>query len=242
MACILHIETATEIGSFAISKDGDLQHYDVSTTNFSHSASMGRFVEAGIHLLDEEGLKPDAVAISEGPGSYTGLRIGVSLAKGLCFGFDIPLIAIPTLKIMTAGLFRFISREASVFYCPMIDARRMEVYSAIYDENLTIIRPVQADIITTDSFREYLSRGKALFFGNGSDKCKTVIDSANAVFVDKVYPEASAMIELADIAYANREFVDLAYFEPFYLKSFQATVPKNKIIPTVDIPVQIAKK
>ncbi|MDR3340313.1 MAG: tRNA (adenosine(37)-N6)-threonylcarbamoyltransferase complex dimerization subunit type 1 TsaB [Candidatus Symbiothrix sp.] len=231
MACILHLETATEIGSFAVSKDGDLQYYRINTADFSHSASMGRFVEAGIRILDEKGWQPDAVAISEGPGSYTGLRIGASLAKGLCFGFDIPLIAIPTLKIITAGLLRSTSQEASAFYCPMIDARRMEVYSAIYDENLHIIRPVQADIITTGSFGEYLSRGKVLFFGNGSDKCKTVIDSANAVFVDKIYPEASAMIALADIAYANREFVDLAYFEPFYLKSFQATVPKNKVIP-----------
>jgi tRNA threonylcarbamoyladenosine biosynthesis protein TsaB len=230
MACILHIETATSTGSLSVSNNGNIIYNKECTNEFSHSASLGVFAEEAIHCLNKQHLKPDAVAVSEGPGSYTGLRIGVSLAKGICYGLEIPLIAIPTLKIVAA---KALNSQLSIlnfqFLCPMIDARRMEVYSAIYDKNLDLIRPVQADIIDKDSYQDYLSRGKVAFFGNGSEKCKSTIDSPNAVFIDGIYPAASAMSALAEIAFAKQEFVDVAYFEPFYLKEFQATIPKNKL-------------
>jgi tRNA threonylcarbamoyladenosine biosynthesis protein TsaB len=230
MACILHIETSTQVGSLSVSNDGKTIYDQKSREEFSHAASMGVFAQDAIRLLRKNQLKLDAVAVSEGPGSYTGLRIGVSLAKGLCFGLDVPLIAIPTLKIMATGL-----SPASVakcdWLCPLIDARRMEVYSAIYDKNLRLVRPVQAEIIHEGSFQEYLSKGKLAFFGKGSEKCQPVIDSPNAVFIDGVYPKSSAMTEWAETAFANKDFVDAAYFEPFYLKEFQATSPKNKVIP-----------
>jgi tRNA threonylcarbamoyladenosine biosynthesis protein TsaB len=232
MACILHIETATSTGSLSVSNDEKIIYNKECTDGFSHSASLGVFAEAAIQCLNELHLKLDAVAVSEGPGSYTGLRIGVSLAKGICYGLDIPLIAIPTLKIVAAkALNSQFSILHSPLYCPMIDARRMEVYSAIYDENLDLIRPVQADIVDKDSYQEYLSLGKVVFFGDGSEKCKSIIDSPNAVFIDGIYPAASAMLTLAENAFAKQEFVDAAYFEPFYLKEFQATIPKNKVIP-----------
>lgn len=227
MACIIHIETATQAGSLAVSNDGTLVFEKCTTEALSHAASMGVFAEEAIQLLNKKNMKPDAVAVSEGPGSYTGLRIGVSLAKGLCYGLDIPLIALPTLQVMTVKLMT--AKWAAKWYCPMIDARRMEVYSAVYDADFRLIRPVEANIIDAFSFGDYLSEGKTVFFGNGSDKCKTVIDSPNAVFVDGIYPSASSMVVLAENAYSKKEFVDVAYFEPFYLKEFQATIPRNKV-------------
>jgi tRNA threonylcarbamoyladenosine biosynthesis protein TsaB len=232
MACILHIESATSTGSLSVSKDGNIIYNKECTDGLSHSASLGVFAEEAIQFLNKQHLKPDAVAVSEGPGSYTGLRIGVSLAKGICYGMEIPLIAIPTLKIIASqALLSPFALRPSPCLCPMIDARRMEVYAAIYDKNLNLIRPVQADIIDKDSYQNYLSQGKVAFFGDGSKKCKTIIDSPNAVFIDGIYPTASAMLALAENAFAKQEFVDVAYFEPFYLKEFQATTPKNKVIP-----------
>jgi tRNA threonylcarbamoyladenosine biosynthesis protein TsaB len=228
MACIIHIETATKTCSLAVSNNGNLLYNKKNAEGFSHSASLGVFAEEAIQFLQKNNLKPEAVAVSEGPGSYTGLRIGVSLAKGLCYGFEIPLIAVQTLKILTE---KVRGEVATDWYCPMIDARRMEVYAAVYDGNLEVIRPVQAEIIDDKSFAEYLSKGKVAFFGDGSDKCKAVIDSPNAVFIDGVFPEAAAMVDLAEKAFAEKAFVDTAYFEPFYLKEFQATTPKlNKAL------------
>jgi tRNA threonylcarbamoyladenosine biosynthesis protein TsaB len=231
MACILHIESATSTGSLSVSKDENIIFNKECTDGLSHAASLGVFAEEAIRYLKKQHLKPDAVAVSEGPGSYTGLRIGVSLAKGICYGLDIPLIAIPTLKIIASQALNCqLSIVNCQFLCPMIDARRMEVYAAIYDTNLNLIRPVQADIIDKDSYQEYLSQGKVAFFGDGSEKCKTIINSPNAVFIDGIYPTTSAMLSLAENAFAKQEFVDVAYFEPFYLKEFQATIPKNKVI------------
>jgi tRNA threonylcarbamoyladenosine biosynthesis protein TsaB len=224
MACILHIETATKTCSLAVSQNGKLLYNKKSAEGFSHSSTLGIFVEEALQLLQKNNLRPDAVAVSEGPGSYTGLRIGVSLAKGLCYGFEIPLIAVQTLKILAS---KVRGKVAVDWYCPLIDARRMEVYAAVYDDNLDMLRPVQAEIIDEKSFTEYLSKGKVAFFGDGSDKCKSVIDSPNAVFIDEIFPEASAMVDLAEKAFAEKTFVDTAYFEPFYLKEFQATTPKS---------------
>lgn len=230
MSCILNIETATEVCSVTIIKNGNLIFDREETKGPSHAVLLGQFVNEGIEVLREQGVMLDAVAVSCGPGSYTGLRIGVSEAKGLCYGFNIPLIAIGSLKIMANGI-RKRELDESTLLCPMIDARRMEVYDMILNHNLQEVRPVTADIIDENSFADILVDHQIAFFGNGAAKCKEVLHSDNAIFVDDVYPRAVDMLELAEEAYGNNDFVDVAYFEPFYLKEFLATVPKNKILP-----------
>ncbi|MDR2843982.1 MAG: tRNA (adenosine(37)-N6)-threonylcarbamoyltransferase complex dimerization subunit type 1 TsaB [Candidatus Symbiothrix sp.] len=231
MACLLAIETATTVCSVNLSVDGKTVFNRIQLENAGHSALLGVFVSEAVSYARMNQLKIEAVAISAGPGSYTGLRIGVSEAKGLCYGFTIPLIALPTLKIMASSILQQLgSGSARSILCPMIDARRMEVYAALYDENLNEIRPAQADIMDANSYQDFLGQQQILFFGNGSEKCKSVIQSPRAVFIDTVYPAAEAMIPLAEQAFANQDFVDVAYFEPFYLKEFQATTPKNKVL------------
>ena len=225
MACILLIESSTPTCSAAVSLNGKIVWNKESPDSASHSAVLGVYVTEAIDFIQTNNLRLDAVAVSEGPGSYTGLRIGVSLAKGLCFGLEIPLIAVPTLKITAA---RFVPSDS--YLCPMIDARRMEVYAALYDGNLNEIEPVRAIIIKEDSYRDLLSHNKIIFFGSGAEKCKSVIRSENAVFLDNIHPSASDMNKEAEQAFINKNFADIAYFEPFYLKEFQATTPKNKII------------
>lgn len=172
-------------------------------------------------------MKPDAVSVSAGPGSYTGLRIGVSTAKGLCYGYDIPLIAVDTLKIISKNALTGITEKKDVLLCPMIDARRMEVYTALYNTDLEVIRPVSAEIISENSFAEILEEKTIYFFGNGSGKCKSIITHPNARFLDNAVPLAENMMQLAEHKFSQKEFVDTAYFEPFYLKEFQATTPKK---------------
>jgi len=224
MACILSIESSTQTCLVAVSSGGKLVWNRKNTNLSSHSAVLGVYVAEAVRYIQTNNFGLDAVAVSEGPGSYTGLRIGVSLAKGLCFGSDIPLIAVPTLKIMAR---RFIPADS--YLCPMIDARRMEVYAALFDGNLNEIEPVRAIIIKEDSYCDLLAHEKITFFGNGADKCKAVIRSENAIFIDDVHPSASDMLEEAEQAFVRKNFVDTAYFEPFYLKEFQATTPKNKV-------------
>ena len=228
MACILSIESSTQAGSVAVSIDGKLVWNKENTEFFSHAAVMGSYIVEATRFIQANHFRLDAVAVSEGPGSYTGLRIGLSLAKGLCFGWDVPLIALPTLKIMAA---RF--SPSSSYLCPMIDARRMEVYSALYDGNLNEIAPVRAIIIDENSFRDWLDQKEIIFFGTGADKCKAIIRSSNAVFMDGIFPAASNMSGEAEKAFMKKAFSDVAYFEPTYLKEFQATIPKNKVIPIV---------
>jgi tRNA threonylcarbamoyladenosine biosynthesis protein TsaB len=225
MICILYIESSVQNCSVALSIDGKRVWNKENNEAFSHSSVLGAYAFEAIRYVHENHFTLSAVAVSAGPGSYTGLRIGVSLAKGLCYGLEVPLIAIPTLKMMAT---RFI--PTSSYLCPMIDARRMEVYAALYDGNLNEIEPVRATVIDEHSYGERLSEHPIVFFGNGSDKCKALIRSSNAVFADNVYPLASDMIGLAEAAFLQKEFVDTAYFEPLYLKEFQATVPKNKVI------------
>jgi tRNA threonylcarbamoyladenosine biosynthesis protein TsaB len=224
MACILLIESSTQTCSVAVAMDGKSIWNKENSDLSSHSAVLGVYVAEAVRFIQAGNFSLDAVAVSKGPGSYTGLRIGVSLAKGLCFGSGIPLIALSTLKIMAA---RF--APSSSWLCPMIDARRMEAYAALFDGNLNEIEPVQAIIIREDSYRDWLAHEKIAFFGNGSDKCKVVIRSANAIFIDNIHPSASDMAKEAEKAFINEEFADIVYFEPFYLKEFQATTPKNKI-------------
>ncbi|MCC8145139.1 MAG: tRNA (adenosine(37)-N6)-threonylcarbamoyltransferase complex dimerization subunit type 1 TsaB [Bacteroidales bacterium] len=223
----------------ALSLNGEVIFNRMEVQNVSHASQLGLFGWNAMNYVRENGLKVDAVAVSAGPGSYTGLRIGVSEAKGIGYGLDVPLIALSSLKVMASGVLQSDipeKTEEKVLFCPMIDARRMEVYSAIYDKTLKEIRPVRADIIDENSYAAYLQDHKVVFFGDGSDKCRSIIRSANALFVKDIYPLASAMVGLAEEAYSKKDFVDLAYFEPFYLKEFQATVAKNKVIPKLNNP------
>ena len=216
---ILNIETSTKACSVALHKNGELIvcREDV-TTNFSHSEKLLKFIsklfsDAKLSLSDL-----DAIAVSMGPGSYTGLRIGVSTAKGLCYGLDIPLISISTLKAMSFGMALEIKAD---LYCPMIDARRMEVYSAFFDINNTEVRKIQADIIDENSYKKELEK-KVVFFGDGSEKIKEKIKHENAMFVSNIHPSAKNMGLLSYQKFTKSLFEDLAYFEPFYLKDFVA--------------------
>lgn len=230
MFCILHIETSTVVCSVALSLSGEAIYSNVSFDGPSHASLVGIFVEEAIKELKGRGLTLDAVAVSSGPGSYTGLRIGVSTAKGLCFGYGIPLISVSTLQLLTAAAVQRNVMDSAALYCPMLDARRMEVYSALYDSMLRPVREIEAEIITDESYAALLKQSEVCFFGNGAAKCKPLIISRNATFIDDIHPLAIHMIPLAEKAFLEKQFVDVAYFEPFYLKEFQATIAKNKVI------------
>ncbi len=230
MPNIIHIETSTEVCSVAVSSDGVVKFHRQDFDGPSHASLLGGFVREAVSFARDNDLPLQAVAVSSGPGSYTGLRIGVSEAKGLCFGMNVPLIAVSTLELLCCtAMFRFdIDEEAWI--CPMIDARRMEVYAAVYDETFNPIMPVGAYIVDENTFAEVLNRHKIIFCGNGAGKCREVINHPNAIFVDDVYPLATGMLALAERAFAQGDFRDVAYYEPFYLKEFVATTPRNKVL------------
>lgn len=230
MSYILNIETATEVCSVAVSKDNEIIFYKEETKGPSHAVLLGVFVNDAMSEMRARNIQLDAVAVSCGPGSYTGLRIGVSEAKGLCYGLRIPLIAINTLKIMAQGVLENEDIQENSILCPMIDARRMEVYDLLLNKDLEELRPTSADIIDESSFSDILKDKKIVFFGNGAAKCKDVLPKGNAIFIDGIYPKASDMVRLANEAFIKQEFVDVAYFEPFYLKEFVATTPRNKVL------------
>ena len=228
MSCILNIETSTETCSVAVCQDGIVIFEKVNKEANSHTKHLASFVEEAISFADSHAIPLDAVAVSSGPGSYTGLRIGVSTAKGVCYGRNIPLIEIPTLKLLcVAPLLSDDIEDENALLCPMIDARRMEAYTAIYDRSLKEVRKVQADIIDESTYAEWLNKGVVYFFGNGSEKCKEVINHPNARFIDNITPTAKSMLPLAELAIAKQFFVDVAYFEPFYLKDFVAIKSKS---------------
>ena len=223
MALILCLETATKSCSVALAKDGDLLHfkYEVSK-NYSHSEQLTPFIES---LIQEQGIAfsdLDAIAVSKGPGSYTGLRIGVSTAKGLCYALDKPLISISTLEAMASGMQK---KYPNMLYCPMIDARRMEVYTAIFQEGKQLT-DIEAHIVESDSFSKILEKEEVLFFGDGADKCQGLITHTNATFITNVYPSAKDMVVIAENAFVQQQFENVAYFEPYYLKDFVAGVKK----------------
>jgi tRNA threonylcarbamoyladenosine biosynthesis protein TsaB len=235
MAKILHIETSGKNCSVAISENSKtLAHLRIEEER-SHAAHLTQMIIDALASIGIEAKNLDAVSVSEGPGSYTGLRIGISAAKGICYGANIPLIAIPTLEIMLAHLKteaekkQMIPQDADLFV-PMIDARRMEVYNCIFGTQKQVIRKVQAEIIDEKSFKSYLKTNTLVFFGDGSNKCQDVISHRNAIFVNEILPDAQYMTEIAEQKFAESQFVDLAYYEPFYLKAFQATVPKNSVL------------
>ena len=227
---IINIETATTVCSVAVSENGKVILEKVSFDGPSHASLLGVFVEEAISRSKSLGLNIDAVAVSSGPGSYTGLRIGVSMAKGLCFGYNVPLISIHTLDILAYKAIKESTVSEDTLFCAMLDARRMEVYAAIYDNTLKKIRETEADIISEKTYAVFLEKQPVCFFGNGAGKCKNVILSPNAMFVDDLHPVAGDMAYLSEQAYAEKRFEDVAYFEPFYLKDFLATVAKNKVL------------
>ncbi|MDR1779353.1 MAG: tRNA (adenosine(37)-N6)-threonylcarbamoyltransferase complex dimerization subunit type 1 TsaB [Tannerella sp.] len=226
MACILLLDTSTDVCSAGLSVGGELVFERVSFEGLSHASLAAVFANEAVEYALAEGLRPEAVAVGGGPGSYTGLRIGVSLAKGLCVGWGTPLIAVPTLNIMAAAAIRTVA-EADCLYCAMLDARRMEVYAAVYDSKLNTVRQTMAEIVSSETYKQLLDQHRVCFFGNGAAKCRNVIDSPNAVFTDGIYPSLADMAPLAEQDFAARRFADVAYFEPFYLKEFIATTPKR---------------
>ena len=227
MSCILHIETSTKVCSVAISEDGQTLFDKADFNGPSHAVSLGVFVEEALSFVDSHAIPLDAVAVSCGPGSYTGLRIGVSMAKGVCYGCDVKLIAIPTLQLQCVPVLLYHDEiPDNALFCSMIDARRMEVYAAVYDRALNTVREIQADIVDENYLQEFLDKGPVYFFGDGAEKCKAKITHPNAFFVDGIAPIAKNMCPLAERAIARDEYADVAYFEPFYLKEFVASKPK----------------
>ena len=234
MAVVLLIETATPVCSVAISKDHQILSIRESGEKNIHSSLITVFVQEVMKEADIPLNNVDAIAISKGPGSYTGLRIGTSTAKGLCYALDKPLIALSTLESMAHGAADHVKQmrlacKEPMLLCPMIDARRMEVYTAIYNESLNEIKGTSAEIITGKSFESFFEDHCLLFFGNGADKCKEVfIDQPKAICIDDFLVSSRHMIQLAEEALSESHFEDLAYFEPFYLKDFIAGPPKVK--------------
>lgn len=227
MSCILNIETSTNVCSVAVSQGGVCLFKRVDNSGPNHAVALGVFVDEALSFVDSRAIPLDAVAVSCGPGSYTGLRIGVSMAKGICYGRGLKLIAVPTLELMAVPVLLEHELDDDTLLCPMLDARRMEVYAGIYDRALHEVRPVQADVVDGDTYREYLDKGKVCFFGNGACKCLDTINHPNAVLVKGIEPLAEYMFPLAEKRMVEGRFEDVAYFVPFYLKDFVAKTPKK---------------
>lgn len=222
MAVILCLETATTNCSVALSIDGKVETIrELNTKNYSHAEKLHVFIE---ELLKETAIKKldlQAIAVSKGPGSYTGLRIGVSAAKGLSFALDIPLISIPTLQSLAFQVSGSSLKETDYYSIPLIDARRMEVYSAVYDSNFKEIRETRAEIIDENSFKKFLDQKKTVFLGDGSEKFKKICNHTNAIFLEDRFPSAGEMAGLAEKKYKISDTENVAYFEPYYFKEFQ---------------------
>ena len=228
MALILNIETATQVCSVGLSEGADILSIRESHEKNIHAAKVTVFSE---EVLKEAGKKMndlDAVAVSMGPGSYTGLRIGVSAVKGFCYALDIPMIAVPSLQSMALRASEEQDRNDALF-CPMIDARRMEVYTSLYDHTNQEVKATEAMIIDEQSFEEELKDNTIFFFGDGAAKCREVLEPRGMKFMDGVYPSASFLAQIAFKKFEAKDFVDVAYFEPYYLKDFVATIPKKNI-------------
>jgi tRNA threonylcarbamoyladenosine biosynthesis protein TsaB len=248
MALILCIETATEVCSVALSGNGNILKYKESAARNVHSSMLTLFIDEIIKSSDHTMGELDAIAVSMGPGSYTGLRIGVATAKGLCYALGKPLIAIPTLRSMAEGMkyklqmtsdksseplnpleSKIVNLKSKILFCPLIDARRMEVYSELFDEAGNTIREVRAEIIDAWSFQEYLADHTIVFGGEGSEKCKPdLAGHPHALFMDEFMASAIYLAGLANEKFGQQQFENLAYFEPFYLKDFVAGKPRVK--------------
>ena len=235
MALILNLDTSTQICSVALALDEELLGLKESHEDKSHASLLALFIKEVLAENEKAISELDAVAVSKGPGSYTGLRIGVSTAKGIAYAAGIPMVAVDTLTSLAMGaiqgkFFEAPSGKDTLYLCPMIDARRMEVYTALFHHSGKMLQPISAMIIQEDSFQDILARNRIMFFGNGAAKCRDVIQHPNAHFLDGIGTSASFMISLAESAWQQKNFEDVAYFEPFYLKDFVATIPKNKVI------------
>ena len=227
MACILHIETSTDVCSVAVSEDSHYIYHEEDHSGPNHAEQLGSMVDEALSFTDSHAIPFDAVAVSCGPGSYTGLRIGVSMAKGVCYGRDLKLIAVPTLEFLCVPILLREGIEDDALLCPMLDARRMEVYAAIYDRSLKEVRPVGADVVNADTYRQWLDQHPVYFFGNGAKKCMDIIDHPNAHYIDGIEPQARWMQPLAERRLLDGRTEDVAYFVPFYLKDFVALKPKK---------------
>lgn len=222
MAYILNIETATKNCSVSIAENGKIIVLkELNDGNYSHAEKLHEFIKYVVEKANISINDLDAVAVSKGPGSYTGLRIGVSAAKGLCFALDIPLISVNTLQSLGKAI-----SYSNNFIIPLLDARRMEVYSAVFKNNESV-RKVKAEIIDENSFSEFLQDSEVYFLGDGAEKCKEIIKHKNAHFIDNKFPSANEMSELSYNKYKISDTEDVAYFEPFYLKDFIAIKSKK---------------
>ena len=230
MSCILNIETSTDVCSVAISDSGQVIFNKEDHLGPNHAVKLGVYVDEALDFLDSHGLPLEAVAVSCGPGSYTGLRIGVSMAKGICYGRGVKLIAVPTLELMAVPvLLGEHPEDEDALIVPMLDARRMEVYAEVLDRALKVVRPIQTDIVDADTYKEYLDQHHVYFFGNGAAKCMETINHPNAHLVEGIEPLAKNMAPLAEKRFVEGKFEDVAYFVPFYLKDFVAKMPKKLI-------------
>jgi tRNA threonylcarbamoyladenosine biosynthesis protein TsaB len=237
MAIILNIETATALCSVALAVDGKVLARQEILEHKSHAAKLTVFIEEVLHETNLQVGQLHCISVGKGPGSYTGLRIGVAVAKGLCYGANLPLIAIGTLEILFKEAFNNQDRavqealkEESTLLCPMIDAKRMEVFNCLYTLSGIAIEETAARIIDQASYRSILAKHKVIFLGSGMEKCRTILDHPNALFAANVHPKAATLAVMAEKEFHQGHFEDPAYFEPFYLKDFIATTPKKGLM------------
>lgn len=227
MNFILNIETATTVCSVSISQNEKILFYKEINEGYTHAENLHLFI---VQALEETKLKANqltAIGVSKGPGSYTGLRIGVSAAKGLAYALKIPLISVDTLRIMVEKA--YMQKKEKAFYCPMIDARRMEVYTCMYDEYLNPVTSIEALVVDSNSLEKFGTYPKLYFFGNGMPKCRSLLETTkNAAYIDGIYPSANSMTDIIYRKFLKKDFEDLAYFEPFYLKDFMISAKKLK--------------
>ena len=227
MSTILHIETSTDVCSVAVSEDSQVIFQQEDHSGPNHAERLGTMVDEALSFTDNHAIPFDAVAVSCGPGSYTGLRIGVSMAKGICYGRNLKLIAVPTLELLCVPILLREMVEEDALLCPMLDARRMEVYAGIYDRALKPVREIGADIVDSETYKEYLDQRPVYFFGNGAKKCMEAINHPHAHLIEGIEPLAKWMQPLAEKRLLGGQTEDVAYFVPYYLKDFVAKMPKK---------------
>ncbi|MBP5687195.1 MAG: tRNA (adenosine(37)-N6)-threonylcarbamoyltransferase complex dimerization subunit type 1 TsaB [Muribaculaceae bacterium] len=230
MANILNIETSTAVCSVALSSDGQIVDHHENYDGLNHATLLSQFINDMLNTAKRKEMKLNAIAVSIGPGSYTGLRIGLSQAKGLAFGLELPLIGVNTLQLLTVTAMFKEFFDDDTLYVPMIDARRMEVYTAVYNSALEAVMEPQAMILDESSFASLLTNHHLVLIGNGAQKAKDVIKHSNVQFMPDVKPVAVDMLALAEKAFREGHFIDVAYSTPLYLKDFQATIPKKKVL------------
>lgn len=232
MSCLLCMDTSTDVCSAAVCCDGETLFDREDHAGPNHAERLGSFVDEALSYVDGHRLALDAVAVCGGPGSYTGLRIGVSMAKGICYGRGLRLVAVPTPELLCVAALdsaeiATADDKDTALLCPMLDARRMEVYAALYDMSMTCVREIRADIVDGDTYRAFLDRRRVFFFGDGAAKCMEAIGHPNARLVNNILPLARNIMPLAERRLADGRTEDVAYYEPFYLKDFVAGKPRT---------------